>query len=454
MTKTRTFPYAARVLAALLLAAALLLQVSVPAVHAADSRVEGAEEYALFLQDKHDITIEDSITKGQFITYIAQILDLQAPADEVAFTDLEAGDEAYESAAALYASGILSGPAVGAEEPLKPWIASLIALRASNLQELALTYPEHKAAPALSKLGLSADSFNKQTSQELAAAVDSGLIPAAYYGEFISGEAASAELVLTLLGKVLVFNGNYKQYIGYVSDEDIYSKFITAYETSNLIEIPTLQPLVDDALKQDVITGYNLKDDRFDANFVSSLTVTYGHSNVKHAIQLIGLLRSEGIDARVQFEPKTSAYVHRKEWGEPYVDENSKAVLTENGNYIHSSKEYDLVLEFFTLADKEAFQSIILQYAKKDASDQPGLIAGSWFQPLFYTLTEPNIEGYQVIANNKINDGHYYAQTFSLTDAVDEIAAGFAEIDPEIEVESYTFWANDAFFNYLRGEGL
>jgi hypothetical protein len=134
--------------------------------------------------------------------------------------------------------------------------------------------------------------------------------------------------------------------------------------------------------------------------------------------------------------------------------ENSKAVLTENGNYIHSSMEYDLVLEFFHQEDKEAFQAIILQYAKKNASDQPGLIYGSWFQPLFYTLTEPKSEGYRLIANNKITDGYFYAQTFSLVDATDDIAAGFAKLDPEIEVESYTFWANEAFYYYLNGEGL
>jgi len=454
MTKTQNISFLTKWFVALLLMTSLTLQTVLPATYAAETHKASAEEYAIFLQDKYGINIGTSVTKGQFIEYIADILDLQAPEEYVAFTDLAAVDGLYASAAALYANGILSGPGVGADEPLKPWVAALIAVRASNLKELALTYPQSKVDAALARLGLSSASFNTATAQELAAAVDTGLIPAYYYGEIGANRTASPELVQTLLGKVLEFNGAYKRYIGYVSDDDIYSKFITAFETSNLIEIPTLQPLVDDALKQDVVTGYNLKDSRFDSNFVPSLTVTYGHSDVRHAIQLLGLLRSEGIDARVQFEPKTSAYVHRKEWGEPYVDENSKAVLTENGNYIHSSKEYDLVLEFFNQTDKEAFQAIVLQYAKKNASDQPGLIYGSWFQPLFYTLTEPNSEGYKLIANNKITDGYFYAQTFSLIDATDDIAAGFSELNPEIEVESYTFWANEAFYNYLNGEGL
>ncbi|GIQ70647.1 hypothetical protein DUZ99_17880 [Xylanibacillus composti] len=454
MTETKSVPYAAKLFAAVLLAAALLLHASVPGVNAAGSQADSAEQYAVFLEEKYDIAIQSEVTKGEFIQYVAEILDLQAPEAEVAFADLAADDALYASAAALYAQGILSGPTVAADEALQPWVASLIALRASHLQELAYTYPQSKVDAALQKLGVSADTFNDAAARELAAAVDTGLIPEECYAEFSADQPASQELVQTLLGKVLSLNGAYKQYIGFASDADIYSKFITAFQTSDIIEIPNLQPFVDDALKQDVVTGYNLKDDRYDANFVPSLTIAYGHSNVQHAIQLLGLLRSEGIDARVQLEPKTSAYVHRKEWGEPYVDENSKAVLTENGNYIHSSKEYDLVLEFFNTADKEAFQSVILQYAKKNEDDQPGLIAGSWWQPLFYTLVEPNAEGYKLIANNKIVDGHYYAQTFSLTEDAESIAAGFSKLDPEVEVESYTFWANEAFFNYLNGEGL
>lgn len=457
MTKSSSYPYLARTLASLLLAAALVFGVFgvfVPGAQAATTEPNSAQEYAIFLEEKHGIAIESSITKGEFIQAVATVLDLQAPEAEVSFSDLAADHPTYEGAAALYANGLLTGTIVQADEPLQPWVAALIALRASNLQELAYTYPQDKIDAALGNLGVAADSYNQSTAAELAAAVDTGLIPAEYYAEFAENQAASHELVNVLLGKVLSFNGDYKQYIGYVSDDDIYSKFITAFETSNIIEIPTLQPFVDDALKQDVITGYNLKDDRFDANFVSDLTITYGHSNVQHAIQLLGLLRSEGIDAKVQFEPKTSAYVHRQEWGEPYVDENSRAVLTESGNYIHSSKEYDLVLEFFNKEDKESFESIIVQYAKKNEDDQPGLLAGSWWQPLFFTLVEPAEEGYKLIANNKIEDGYYYAQTFSLVEDTESIAAGFAVIDPEVEVESYTFWANGAFYNYLKGEGL
>lgn len=451
---TRSVSITPKFIVSLLLAAALLFNVALTTTNAASARTDSANEYAVFLQGKYDITIHSTITKGEFIKHIAQVLQAPATKKEVVFSDLTADDAVYASAAALYEKGILAGPSVDADQPLKPWVAALIALRASNLHELALTYPQSKVDAALQTLGVSASRYNQATAQSLAAAVDTGLIPTEYYTEFVGSQTASEALVNVLLGKVLSYNGAYKQYIGYVSDDDISSKFYTAFRTSNIIQIPTLQPFVDSALKEDVITGYNLKDARYDANFVPALTITYGHSNVKHAIQLLSLLRSEGIDAKVQFEPKTSAFVHRKEWGEPYVDENSQAVLTENGNYIHSSKEYDLVLEFANTADKETFHDIILKYAKKNASDQQGLIAGSWWQPLFYTLKAPVGPGYKLIANNKIVDGNFYAQTFSLTGDTKKIAAGFAAINPEVKVQSYTFWTNEAFFNYLNGEGL
>lgn len=448
----KSFTSATKLATGLLLSVALLFNLSLTGVSAAAAQADRAEEYAVFLEDKYDLKLAASLTKGDFIDDVATVLELAAPAEKVVFSDLAADDKLYSSAAALYNEGILSGPAIGAKEQLKSWVAVLIALRASNLQELAFTYPQSKVDAALQKLGVSAKAFNAATAQELAAAVDTGLLPAEYYAEVAAKGDVSAELANVLLGKVLSFNGAYKQYIGYVSDADIYSKLAAAYKTSNIIQIPELQEFVDSALKQDVVTGYNLKDSRFDANFVESLTLTYGHSNVQHATQLLGLLRSEGLDAKVQLEPKTSAFVHRKEWGEPNIDENNQAVLTENGNYINYSKEYDLKLEFDKASDKDKFQQIILQYAKKDSSDQKGLILGSWFQPLFYSLDE--VKGFKQIANNKIEDGSYYAQTFSLVGDVDKIAAGFAKIDPKVEVESYTFWTNEAFFNYLNGEGL
>jgi hypothetical protein len=199
------------------------------------------------------------------------------------------------------------------------------------------------------------------------------------------------------------------------------------------------------------VTGYNLKDSRFDPNFIDSLSITYGHSDIKHAVQLIGLLRSEGIDAKVQFEPKTSAFIYLSEWGVPVPDSNNQYKKLANGNYIASAKEFDISFQFADAADKERFQPIILQYAKKNSEDAKGLIASSWWQPLYYSLTE--LKDYDVITNNKIKGGGpYYAQSFSLNEKSAAIAAGFSSIDPAVKVETYKFWVDRPFYNYLTGD--
>ncbi|MDG0812578.1 hypothetical protein [Cohnella rhizosphaerae] len=253
-----------------------------------------------------------------------------------------------------------------------------------------------------------------------------------------------------LIGQTLSVQGLYKHFLGYASDADIYAKLQDAFAQSDIIQSPELQAVVDAALERNIVTGYNLKDSRYEANFIDRLSLVYGHSDLKHAIQLIGLLRSEGIDAKVQFEPKTSAFIYLKEWGEPGESDLYTVKQIANGNYIEYAKEYDLAFEFANAGDKQRFDGIVAAYAKKNEDGQQGLLYGSWWQPLYYSLTE--LPGYRKITNNKIAYGHYYAQSFSLQSSSQAVAAGFREIDPSVTVASYDFWTDVPFFNYLNGE--
>lgn len=409
-----------------------------------------AGEYAQFLEQKLGIDVAPATTKGGFIRHVSLALKLEPDeAAKPAFGDLADGDPLYGPAAALYQNGIITSKAVNARAPLDAYTAVFIAVKAAGLKELAYTYPQGKVNSALAKAKLKPGAFSKQAGQELAAAIDTGLVPAALYPELRAKKPVSAPFVETLLGKVLSFKGGFKQYIGYISDSDIFSKLIDAYTNARLIQAPQLQQIVDTALKQNLITGYNVKDGRFDSGFIDSLSVTYGHDNLTHAIQLVGLLRSEGIDAKVQLEPKTSAYIYLKEWGEPKDTEDYHVVQIENGNFIAYAKEYDLVFEFANANDKARFQPVILAYAKKNSEDPAGLIAGSWWQPLYYSNTK--LSDYDVITNNRISQGNYYAQSFSLNENSLAIVNGFKQIDPAIEVETYTFWVDRPFFNYLNG---
>jgi len=386
-----------------------------------------AKEYGVFLKEKFGVTVSDKPTRGQFVSALNAIL-ASAP-----------------GSTALSATG-------KSMERLKASEAVQLALSASDLEELAATYSADKTMKTLAalKLNWKSNAYATDKARALAAAVDAGLLNSEYYAEIRNDGSVSQAFATVLLGKVLEARGQYKHYLGYSSDADIYAKLNNAYRTSDIIQAAELRKIVDEALKQDLVTGYNLKDGRYDANFIDSLSLVYGHSDFKHAVQLIGLLRSEGIKAKVQFEPKTSAFIYLQEWGDPGVSELYEVVQIENGNYIEYAKEYDLAFEFASAADKYRFNDIVLRYAKKNEENQAGLIYGSWWQPLYYSLTE--LKDYKKISNNKIAAGSYYAQSFSLKSQSAAVTAGFKQLDPSATVESYDFWVDGPFYNYLQGE--
>ncbi|MGM0881244.1 MAG: hypothetical protein ACQEXQ_09395 [Bacillota bacterium] len=411
---------------------------------------DGVEQYKQFLKEKFDISLTGTVTKGEFIEAVADILGYEPSGEKVTFTDVKEDQALFPAAAALFENGILNGPGIQGDQVLTNTVAVSIAVRAADLKELAYTYPAAKVNKVLSQLKITSSALGTKSAQEVAAAVDAGLLPAEFHKNFKPKSAASDQLIHTLLGKVLITKGLYKKYIGYVNDADIYAKLSSAYETSDIIDAPKLQTLVNTALKQDLITGYSIKDSRFEPNFIESLALVYGHSDFKHAIQLIGLLRSEGLNAKVQFEPKTSAFIHLAEWGDP----GPNVVQIENGNFIAYAKEYDLEFEFATVQDKAAFQDVILTYAKKNVKDQAGLISGSWWQPLYYSSTE--LKDYELITNNFITDpdSPYTVNPFSLNEDSAKVVAGLKAIDPDAVITPIQFWVDKPFFRYLHGEAL
>lgn len=421
-----------------------------PAASQVQAHEVQANEYASFLKDKYSISLSAGLTKGEFLSALAEALKAQPAEKPHTFADLGPSDPLYADAAALYALGVITSDKVAAGQRLSAINAAQIAVKAAGLKELAYTYPASKTAAALAKVKLKPEWLGTTAAQELAAAIDSGLLPSSYYKEIKLKGIASRELAEVLIGQTITVQGLYKHFLGYASDADIYAKLQDAFSQSDIIQSPELQAVVDAALERNIVTGYNLKDSRYEANFVDSLSLVYGHSDLKHALQLIGLLRSEGIDAKVQFEPKTSAFIYLKEWGEPGESDLYTVKQIANGNYIEYAKEYDLALEFANTADKQRFDGIVAAYAKKNEDDQQGLLYGSWWQPLYYSLTE--LPGYRKITNNKIEHGHYYAQSFSLQSDSQAVAAGFRQIDPSVSVESYDFWTDVPFFNYLNGE--
>ncbi|KMZ40620.1 MULTISPECIES: hypothetical protein [Bacillales] len=418
---------------AAVLSAALVFPTSVGA--ATKTTVEAHAEWNSFLQQQYGVTFDKTVTREQFEKALRKIVS--------ATTSISEKD--------LSAKTFL--PASKDSSKLLVWEAVSAAAKAAELKELGYTYSEEKVATALKKAGISykkGGTLTLQAAQELAVAVDMGLVSAnALKSASVEG-AVSAELASQLLAKVAEFHGSAKNYLGTIADEEIFGKLAQAWNESQIIKAGELQELVDKGLKQNLITGYNLKDAAFDPHFDPQRTITYGHSDIAHAIQLIGLLKSEGVDAKVQFEPKTSAFIYLKEWGEPVQTADYQVVQIENGNYIAYAKEYDLSLEFDSVEAKKKFQPLVLKYAKRDQEDMTGLLKASWWQPLYHSRTE--LADYAVITNNVLKDGRYVVQSFSLNDESPKVVEGFQKLNAKVKVETYKFWVDQPFFHYLNGE--
>ncbi len=112
------------------------------------------------------------------------------------------------------------------------------------------------------------------------------------------------------------------------------------FSDNNLDEIGAL------AVQQKASTGYNLKKDSDRANFLSSYTIKYGHSDETHLKQLVVLLNSEDIDAKIQIEPKVSVYEYLLDWGPVPEPSPFYSVLQFSDDlYLAYAVEYDVKFE-------------------------------------------------------------------------------------------------------------
>jgi hypothetical protein len=245
------------------------------------------------------------------------------------------------------------------------------------------------------------------------------------------------------------------------SDSDIYAKLQSTWNSFTNFNDEKLSTLGAQLVIKGASTGYGLKYDGYNANFLPKYTLTYGHSDITHALQLIGLLNSEGIDAKIQMEPKVSIYEYMVEWGDPT---KVKATPTyqlkqiDGGRWLCYAMEYDMKIEFNTVADKEAFHGIIEEYAKKndknvDANGKPTvpLLAGSWWQPLYSSTVKMENTSFKLLKDNVIRDGSYSIHPFSLPENSSKISAVVASVAPDLKVESSDLYVDPAFYNYITG---
>ena len=232
--------------------------------------------------------------------------------------------------------------------------------------------------------------------------------------------------------------------LGNISDKNIIERINRKYSTFKVIEKNSLIDSLNIALAKKLTTGYNIKIKSTYANFNPELSLSYGHNGIKHANQLIALMKSEGLDAKVQIEPKTSAYLHMPDWGEPATPN----IVMEDGQIVITPLEYDLQFEFKDKADKMKFIQLIDKYAKKDEVDEENLIYDAWWQPFLQT---EKIDGFEKLIVNIASEGEYEAYVLTLPEKSDALIKELAK-NKNLKLKTKAVYVNPSFYRFMLGE--
>lgn len=348
-----------------------------------------------------------------------------------------------------------NAPAVTGE--LTWWNAIGAAVKAADYEELALSYPQEKVQERLKQHGISVPSeeAEKLYMADVACALDVSLVTAGDVKKAAQGAAFTAADANKLLMQVADANGDARNYLGMASDPDIYGKVDQAWNSFILFDDGKLAEVGKEAVLQQISTGYGIKSAAYDARFLPNLTLQYGHSDIKHAHQLLGLLNSEDIDAKVQLEPKISIYQYLLEWGPVPEATPTYEVKQFDDLYLVYAVEYDMQLEFDNTEDMLRFDSVIKDFAKKNEGNEEavGLIYASWWQPLYSTTrTDMPKEDYHQMFDCVVSNGIYSIHPFALPENKDMVVEKLTQLAGDLEVKTVERYCNTAFYNYLKGE--
>ncbi len=325
----------------------------------------------------------------------------------------------------------------------------------ADLTELALTYSTEKASSRLAFHGIKSE-IPQDTKPYLACALDASLLPPSVAEEILGTSPLASSTASNLLMSIANANGVSRNYIGSVQDRDILMRISNAFDSYTLFSDNNLDAIGAEAVQRKASTGYNLKKDVDDAQFLPSRTIQYGHSDETHLKQLVVLLASEGMNAKLQIEPKVSIYEYLLDWG-PVPEPSPYYMVLENSKdfYLAYAVEYDAKFEFEKEEDLLRFDQIINTYAKKNDGNQAkdsnvALLKGSWWQPLYSTTFNADTEAYQEILDCILMEEGYSIHPFSLLENKINLITTLENLSG-LEVQEKTLYVNNAFYRYLTG---
>lgn len=380
---------------------------------------ESIEESSLYLKEFYDLSFEKELTKEDMNTALKKIF----------------GDES---------------PMV--DEDLNGLTFIKVINEASGFKELALTYSDEKAKESLAANEIS-EEIEEELSKYVASTIDAKLLHINTVKELIAADTITHDMAVKSFGEIINDSILGRNYLGYSDDEDIYRKIEDSWESFILFDDETLTDIGAKLVKDEKITGYNLKLNAYKPDFLSQTTMSYGHSNIDHGLQLIGLLNSENLVAKVQLEPKVSIYEYLPEWGEPSAP-SAKYYVNDMGNILLANAvEYDLNLEFSSSEDLIKFDEIIDKYAKKNEENKgEGLIVESWWQPfLLVTNEEMPDDRFFEINDISLSNEDYTLRTVVLKEDKDQIENDLKNLSKDAEIQAEVKYTNKAFYDYLQG---
>jgi len=306
-----------------------------------------------------------------------------------------------------------------------------VAVAQLGYSELAATFSREKAL-AISTL----PDEEKLSLPELQAAATLQLL-----GAPIDGSHANPKMLAE-------FIANYDQpdpaYLGQLNESSLYQRIETSWKTENAVKRSAFALELRQLIGQGIATGYNLVTTPWPL-FAADRHIIYGHSDIDHAQQLLALLTSEGLQARVGFSRKTSAFLYRDDWGTL----NQSLIDLGNNRRLVEASEYDLHFEFPTAADKTKFVATIDRYAKKDSANQSGLIRSAWWQPFYRSNNAA--EGFASATQIAVSDGKETALLLSLPNQAPALVKAIQQLNPTWSVSPEAIWVNLAFHRYLQG---
>jgi hypothetical protein len=300
-----------------------------------------------------------------------------------------------------------------------------------GFSELAATFSREKAL-AISKL----PDEEKLSLPELQAAATLQLIGAPMLDSNTNSK--------TLAEFIANYNRPDPAYLGQLSESSLYQRIETHWKIKPEAKPSDFALELRQLIGQGIATGYNLVTTPWPL-FATDRHIIYGHSDIDHAQQLLALLASEGLQARVGLSHKTSAFLYRDDWG---ILNQSLIDLGNNRRLVEAS-EYDLHFEFPTASDKTKFVAAIDRYAKKDYANQSGLIRSAWWQPFY--RSKNTAEGFASATQIAVSDGKETALLLSLPNQAPALVKAIQQLNPAWSVSPEATWVNLAFHRYLQG---